>query len=197
MKRSLFYLTIGSAFVTQANAAIQAAPGGTPPDSASDPLAELRDTVNLVEIPWPEWVWWAIAAGVVLLLSLLGWLIVRVAKNRPKTAPPTPREIAIRELNALRGKMLSADSYPFSVEVSDVLRTFISGHFSLFATQQTSPEFLTSISSSPRFSLEDRELLARFLERCDLIKFARIEADSDENIKLLGEAVAFVEGGKK
>jgi hypothetical protein len=99
MKRSLFYLTIGSAFVTQANAAIQAAPGGTPPDSASDPLAELRDTVNLVEIPWPEWVWWAIAAGVVLLLSLLGWLIVRVAKNRPKTAPPTPREIVRRQLS--------------------------------------------------------------------------------------------------
>jgi hypothetical protein len=83
------------------------------------------------------------------------------------------------------------------VEVSDVLRIYISGHFALFATQQTSPEFLASISTSPRFSSEDRELLAKFLERCDLIKFARIEADSNENMKLLGEAVAFVEGGQR
>jgi hypothetical protein len=36
-----------------------------------------------------------------------------------------------------------------------------------------------------------------FLERCDLIKFARVEADGNENVKLLGEAVAFVEGAAK
>ena len=85
----------------------------------------------------------------------------------------------------------------FSVEVSDVLRTFISRHYALFATQQTSPEFLASIASSPRFSAQDREALAVFLERCDLLKFARVEASSGENMELLREAEAFVQGGER
>jgi hypothetical protein len=121
-----------------------------PQPAEPDPLAELRDPARLVEVPWPEWVWWAIGLGSILILALVAWVIVRVIKNRPKTPPPTAREIAIRELNTLRGRMLTAESYPFSVEVSDVLRKYISGHYSLHATQQTSPEFLASISDSPR-----------------------------------------------
>ena len=179
---------------TSAHAAIQAAPAVP---EAPDPLAELRDNARLVEVPWPEWVWWAIGAGCLLAVVGIVWAVRWYLRNRPKASPPTPREIAIRALNTLRGKMLEAEPYGFSVEVSDVLRTFISGHFALFATQQTSPEFLASISSSPRFSSEDRELLGKFLERCDLIKFARVDADSGENMKLLGEAVAFVEGGQR
>ena len=177
-------------------AAIQVDPNAPQAPAAPDPLAELRDNSRLVEVPWPEWVWWVIGAGSVLLLALVVWAVRWYLKNRPKTPPPTPRELAIRQLNTLRGKMLSAESYPFSVEVSAILRTYISAHYALHATQQTSPEFLTSIAASPRFSEGDRDLLAKFLERCDLIKFARIEADHGENQELLREAAAFVEGAK-
>ena len=180
------------AALSSAHAAIQAA-AQTP--EAPDPLAELRDSARLVEVPWPEWVWWAIGAGSLLLVSLIVWAIVRFIKSRPKPLPPTPRELAMRALNTLRGKMLDAEPYAFSVSVSDVLRTFISAHYALFATQQTSPEFLASIASSPRFSPQDREALAVFLERCDLLKFARVEAGSGENMELLREAEAFVQGG--
>ena len=180
------------AALSSAHAAIQAAPQ-TP--EAPDPLAELRDNVRLVEVPWPEWVWWAIGAGSLLVVALIVWAVVRFIKSRPKPLPPTPRELAMRALNTLRGKMLDAEPYAFSVEVSDVLRTFISRHYALFATQQTSPEFLASIASSPRFSPQDREALAVFLERCDLLKFARVEAGLGENMELLREAEAFVQGG--
>ena len=188
---------ISALFSVVASAAIQANPSAVKAPEAPDPLAELRDNSRLVEVPWPEWVWWAIGAGSLLLASLLVWAIVSFIKSRPKKLPPTPREIAVRALNTLRGKMLEAEPYGFSVEVSDVLRTFINGHFMLFATQQTSPEFLVTISSSPRFSAEDRALLAKFLERCDLLKFARVEAGSDENMELIREASAFVEGSGK
>lgn len=181
-------------FTPRCFAAIQAV-SQAPEDS--DPLAELRDNSRLVEVPWPEWVYWAIGLGSLLVVALIAWAIVRFIKSRPKPLPPTPRELAMRALNTLRGKMLEAEPYGFSVEVSDVLRTFISGHFALFATQQTSSEFLASIASSPRFSAEDRELLAKFLERCDLLKFARIEAGSNENMELIREASAFVQGGQR
>ena len=180
------------AALSSAHAAIQAAPQAP---EAPDPLAELRDNARLVEVPWPEWVWWAIGAGSLLVVALIVWAVVRFIKSRPKPLPPTPRELAMRALNTLRGKMLDAEPYAFSVEVSDVLRTFISRHYALFATQQTSPEFLASIASSPRFSPQDREALAVFLERCDLLKFARVEAGLGENMELLREAEAFVQGG--
>lgn len=188
---------ISAFFSGVAFAAIQADPNAVKAPDAPDPLAELRDNSRLAEVPWPEWVWWAIGAGALLLAALIVLGIVRFIKSRPKKLPPTPREIAMRALNTLRGKMLEAESYGFSVEVSDVLRTFINGHFMLYATQQTSPEFLATISSSPRFSAEDRALLAKFLERCDLLKFARVEAGSDENMELIREASAFVEGSGK
>ena len=80
--------------------------------------------------------------------------------------------------------------------VSDVLRTYVSGQFDLRATSQTSPEFLASIADSPRFSKEDKGLLATFLDRCDMLKFARIEAHAEENNELLGAAAAFVQGAR-
>jgi hypothetical protein len=71
----------------------------------------------------------------------------------------------------------------------------VSAQFGLRATTQTSPEFLASIATSVRFSDDDRRLLAAFLERCDLLKFARVEAHVDENHELAGAATAFVQGG--
>ena len=102
--------------------------------------------------------------------------------------------IALRALDELRAHIRELDPYAFSVRVSDVLRTYVGAQFELPATSQTSPEFLASIADSPRFSSVDRQLLATFLERCDMLKFARIEAHAEENGELLGAAAAFVEG---
>ena len=181
-------------------AAIQPAlpPASAPaPDAASaapDPLADLRDIAPPVDVPWPPWVWWAIGVGSVLVLVLLTWLIVWLVRRKPKTPPPTARTIALRALEDLRTHIRELDSYAFSIHASDVLRTYVSGQFKLQATTQTSPEFLASIADSPQFSSVDRQLLATFLERCDMLKFARIEAHAEENGELLGAAAAFVQG---
>ena len=178
-------------------AAIQSAtpPASAPPAApAPDPLAGLRDIAPPVEVPWPPWVWWAIGVGAVIVLALLVWLIVWIARRKPAAPPPTPRMIALRALDELRAHIRELDPYAFSVRVSDVLRIYVSGHFDLRATSQTSPEFLASIADSPRFSSVDKQLLATFLERCDMLKFARIEAHAEENGELLGAAAAFVQG---
>jgi hypothetical protein len=167
-------------------AAIQSAP--------ADPLAGLRDNASTVSVPWPPWVWWCIGVGAVVLVALLIWLGRWLAKRKPKTIPPTPRQIALRALDDLRARAGTAEPYEFSVTVSDVLRTYIAGCYGLYATQQTSPEFLSSIASAPEFTTEDRQLLAVFLDRCDLLKFARIEARAEENAELLRAASAFVQG---
>lgn len=160
----------------------------------TDPLLGLRDNAVPVAVPWPEWVWWCIGIGAVILAALLVALGYWLSKRKPKPIPPTPREIALRGLEELRAKAASTEPYQFSVAVSDVLRTFVSGQYGLKATQQTSPEFLTSLAAVHDFTQDERDLLAKFLERCDLLKFARISAREEENAELLRAASAFVQG---
>jgi hypothetical protein len=46
------------------------------------------------------------------------------------------------------------------------------------------------------FTAGDRTLLGHFLEKCDLIKFARVQATSADNSDLVESALAFVQGGR-
>ena len=172
------------------------APSPSAAPAAPDPLADLRAIAPPVDVPWPPWVWWAIGVGAVIVLALLTWLIVWLVNRRPKTPPPTARQIALRELEELRAHIRDIAPYAFSVRVSDVLRTYVSRHYSLPVTAQTSPEFLASIADSPRFSPEEKKLLATFLGRCDMLKFARVEARGEENGELLSAAAAFVQGAR-
>ena len=67
--------------------------------------------------------------------------------------------------------------------------------FDLPMTRQTSVEFLNAIGSVASFDAAEKTLLADFLNRCDLIKFARYEATSSDSRLLLDEARRFVKGG--
>ncbi len=166
------------------------APGGEPTEEL------IKDIAPPVWVfPYPTWM--VVTAGVIVLLVIVGaaLLIRRWIKNRPVPEPPTPRSIALRELERLRGEVKPLDPYAFSIAVSEVLRTYVGAAYRLHAPQQTSPEFLAAISDSPKFSDSDRKLLAEFLEHCDLIKFARIRADSSDSLRLLDSAFAFVRGG--
>ena len=115
-------------------------------------------------------------------------------RDKPKPPPPTPREIAIRELEALRPQVEQQTPYDFSIAVSDVLRSYIGRQYRLHAREQTSTEFLSTISRSVKFSENEKSLLAAFLERCDLIKFARIDATSADSAQLLESAIQFAHG---
>jgi hypothetical protein len=167
----------------------------TPPPGSSASSGGLSDLAAPVPVPLPAWVWPVVWSVAVLLLALLIWFIWRWIKSRPAPAPPTPRSVALRALEKLRPQVHTTDPYAFSIEVSDVLRTYIGAAFGLYATQQTSPEFLAAISQSPKFSDGDRQLLGEFLERCDLIKFARIDATTADSARLLESAMAFARGG--
>lgn len=166
------------------------APGGAPEEEL------IKDIAPPVWVfPYPTWMVVVAAVIALLLLGLIVWLIVRAIRNRPAPVAPTPRSVALRELERMRGDVKSLDPYDFSIAVSGVLRTYIGAAYGLHAPQQTSPEFLAAISGSVKFSDSDRRLLAEFLERCDLIKFARVQADSGDSLRLLDSAFAFVRGG--
>ena len=158
--------------------------------------APIKDIAPPIDVfPYPAWVV-ALVAGIALaLIGLAVWLVVRWIRNRPVPPPPTPREIAIGSLNKAREQVDNLQPYAFSILVSDILRAYVAAQYQLHAKEQTSPEFLASISDLPRFSEQEKTLLALFLEKCDLIKFARINASREDSATLLEQAIRFVEGG--
>lgn len=156
----------------------------------------IRDIAPPVYVfPYPLWMVYCGVGILIALLALVIWLVVRWVKRNPAPPPPTPRQAALTALDDVRARIQTTDPYAFSILVSDILRTYISRQYSLHATQQTSPEFLASIASHAKFTDAERQLLANFLEKCDLLKFARIGASADENASLLDQAILFVKGG--
>ena len=183
-----------SCFVIFSSFVIRHSSFGQSADPSAPPA--IRDIAPPVDVlPWPMWMVWSALAAALAFIGLLAWLAFCWWRNRPVAPPPTPREIALAELEKARAQTGELAPYAFSILVSNILRRYVSSQFQLRATQQTSPEFLAAISDFPKFSEPEKNELAEFLEKCDLIKFAQVAASAEDSITLLNQAVRFVEGG--
>ena len=132
-------------------------------------------------------------AGVLLVIALTTWLIKRW-RNRAVVVK-TPRERALDQLVRIQSQIDKLTPYQFSIRVSDILRRYVTEQYQLPVTRQTSVEFLNALTAASPFSSEEQSLLSDFLNRCDLIKFARYEASTEDSRLLLNEADKFVRGG--
>ena len=142
----------------------------------------------------PPWVIFSGAFVTLVLLGLLGWWIRR-RLQRP-TPQQSPSDRALEQLDRISREMELLSPYQFSIRVSDILRRYVTEQYALPVTRQTSFEFLSSLARTSPFSEDDRSLLEDFLNRCDLIKFARYDATIEDSRLLLEEATRFVRGGK-
>jgi hypothetical protein len=140
----------------------------------------------------PTWAIFLASFVGLCLIGLIVWLLKR--RKKPALPPKTPREIALDQLDLIANEIETANPYQFSIRVSDILRRYVSHQYGLPLTKQTSIEFLTGLSKSKSFSASEKSLLEDFLNRCDLIKFARYHATSADSRLLLEEATQFVKG---
>ena len=155
---------------------------------------ELHDIAPPVDYSLiPSWIIFGGALAVLVLGGLFGWWIRR-RWQRPKPQP-SAHERALELLDRISREIETLSPYQFSIRVSDILRRYVMEQFDLPMTRQTSVEFLNAIGSAARFGDEEKALLADFLNRCDLIKFARYEATPSDSRLLLDEARQFVKGG--
>jgi hypothetical protein len=156
---------------------------------------EFHDIVPPVDYSLiPPWLVFVIAFVALSLLGLVVWLVAK--RRKPPVPPKLPREIALEELDRITREIEKMTPYQFSVRVSDILRKYVTQQYGLPATRQTSIEFLTALAKAPSFSSDEKTLLEDFLNRCDLIKFARYEATASDSELLLEEAIHFVKGGQ-
>ena len=142
----------------------------------------------------PPWLVFVIAFVVLSSLGLIVWWFVQ--RRKPELPPRAPRDMALEELEQIRSEIDTMSPYQFSIRVSDILRRYVSQQYGLPATRQTSIEFLTAAAKAPSFSADDKSLLEDFLNRCDLIKFAKYEATTSDSGLLLEEAIRFVKGAQ-
>ena len=140
---------------------------------------------------------WVIYLGIFLGLVVLGliawWVRKRALRPKPEQSP---RDRALQELHRVRAEMETSTPYQFSIRVSDILRRYVTDQYQLPVTRQTSVEFLNMLAKASPFSEDDKSLLEDFLNRCDLIKFARYDATIEDSRLLIEEATRFVKGGK-
>jgi hypothetical protein len=140
----------------------------------------------------PPAFWLVVLLAILLVLAILAYFLWPNPKPRV-VRPLLPKEIARSRLEKARARISSDSSYDFSVEVSDILRSFIEGQFGIKAVHQTTIEFLHEVSQTSHFDLAHQEKLRHFLDSCDAIKFARVAAGQAESETLFEQAYAFVE----
>jgi hypothetical protein len=136
----------------------------------------------------------AIPVGVVtvglwalVLLALLGvafWLGRRMRRGRggPPTAraepPRPPHEIALEALARIEASpMLERGQVKeYHIAVSETLRIYVEARFGVPALEMTTREVVQGLEvvSAPQGFID---ALRRFLDRCDLVKFAKVRPD--------------------
>ncbi len=152
------------------------------PSSATNSLAggELHDIRPLIHVP-DDWFWlsWITTS---LVGALIVWKIWQLWQQRPPASERRPKvspeQKAHQQLDAALRHVL--DPKLFCSTVSDALRLFLEERFRFRAPERTTEEFLNELQQSPRLNAEQKSLLANFLERCDLVKFARHEPAETE-----------------
>jgi hypothetical protein len=161
------------------------------PSAAND----IRDIRGPRAIPSEEGLLLWIVGGLALAAAAYGvWRWYR----HVRTAPRLPYEIALARLEKARALMKVETAREFSIEVSEIVRSYIEARFRVRAARQTTEEFLHDLlEPSDALLAGHRELLGDFLHHCDLAKFARWVLSLEEMEEMHGSARAFVtETGK-
>ncbi len=131
---------------------------------------------------------WGAIGMVLLILVILVVLKIMAHYGRSvfglfKPAPPVPPHVAaIKALESLREQHLwqSGEYKGYYSQLTDILRTYISGRYGVAAMEMTSAEIIAAskeLELPKRCEMEMQELL----RDADLVKFAKAEIEASKN----------------
>ena len=162
-----------------------------------EPVAQgIRDIKPPVAIPniW-EWICWGMIALVVVAIAYAAWRYWQKRRSQIPVEPPIPAHVRARQKLEEALSLIDRPK-PFCILVSDTVRFYLEEQFDFRAPERTTEEFLRELSATDLLWPEQKESLGRFLESCDLVKFARYEPGENELRELHGAAVKLVEETK-
>jgi hypothetical protein len=166
-----------------------AAPPAAPTDAAqAEDIRDIRGPKHII----PLWQLIALALAIVLLAAF-GYFAYRWQRRQRQPRPLLPFEIALQNLEGTRGLMHPATVREFSIAISDIVRQYIEVELKVTATHRTTEEFLRDLLDPANTALAaHRGLLADFLNRCDMAKFAGMSLSQQIMESLYSSARSFV-----
>ncbi len=168
-----------------------------PADPNNLAIAEIEDVVEVrTDLKW----WW-VGGGIAVVVIAAAVLLYA---NRPRRKTAVKRvyrpahDIAYDMLRAIAKEKLVEQGRvkEFYEKLSGCLRRYIENRFQLRAPEQTTEEFLEQLKNSDDLPLEYKQQLAKFLEHCDLVKFARYQPSGEQINESLNMAERFVDKTK-
>ncbi len=153
----------------------------------------LREIKPPIAIPSEYgWVWWLIGALAAAAVAFYLWRKFRGKGATASVPPPVPPHIRARRRLEEALKWIS-DPREFCIRVSDALRAYLEERFEFRAPERTTEEFLRELQCTNLLTDSQKNSLADFLQRCDLVKFARYEPAEPELRDLHASACRLVD----
>ncbi|MBN1271449.1 MAG: BatD family protein [Candidatus Aminicenantes bacterium] len=138
-----------------------------------------------------------LAAGAFLFFYIRRKRRKKPAGTRPQAPARPAHETALEGLRILSvsGLLESGRLKSFYVEISTIIRRYIEERYRVDALESTTQELLEKMAGLP-LEKETIALLERFLNLCDLVKFAKFTPGNKENSRVMEWAVFFIERTK-
>ncbi len=153
-----------------------------------------------------DWQWWAWRGGIALLALVVGVLVGRRFRRRRVvqlvTSVGVPvrgaridltSERALAQLLAIeRSGVLDRDDDRKGgyMDMAEVLREYLGGRYRVTVVDLTTGELLNALAAAA--PSEVREMVATWLERCDVVKYGGSRASGDEAHRVLTDARAMI-----
>ena len=165
-----------------------------------DEGGDIRDIKGPLAIPFAVVTLLPWIAALLAVAAAAAWLYRRYRRrSRPEalvpTLPPRPaHEVAREALDALEaaGLLERGEIKTYHIRLSDIVRVYVEGRFRVDAMEMTTGEVLDGLhrTDADRGAVAD---VRRVLDRCDLVKFAKLRPAIPECRELLPLARRVVE----
>ena len=144
-------------------------------------------------------VWISIGLGVLLLSGVICGLVYKFNKRskiqEQQFIRRTPQEIAYGLLERLSKDDLIAKGLvkEYYYRITNILRHYIEDRFGLLAPGRTTEEFLTEMAHTNQLDDTHKILIREFLERCDMVKYAKYGPSNFEIKETYNAAKRFID----
>jgi len=138
-----------------------------------------------------------------LVSGIAYWLInkrkIGQKRQEQEFAKRTPHEVAYELLERLLKEDLISKGLvkEYYYRITNILRHYIEDRFGLLAPERTTDEFLIEMAHTNKLDDTHKELVREFLERCDMVKYAKYGPSVLEIKETYDAAKHFIEETKE
>lgn len=143
----------------------------------------------------------AIGLGLIIFLVVYFWPGKRHKEKEEILLKPTdpPHILALRELDKLKAQKLwqNRQIKEYYTKLTEIIRTYIENQFGVPAMEESTSEIVQDVKKTGIDTKINMSQLEELLNLADLVKFARGEAQPEENVEQLEVAYNFVRSSRK